>query len=109
VLTAPVLVFLFGLIFESHIQRKLGSGTSTNRRSGLIAVSTFAVMTVSGYALQVSSSEQLSRAAFVLHIASSALFLVSYIAHQVVTVRLWMETRFTERSPILRETGGDSR
>jgi len=89
VLTAPLLVFLFGLVFESHIQKKLKAGPPLNRRSGLIALVTFAVMTLSGYALQVSSAPGIARAALLLHISSSMIFVVSYLMHQVVTFRLW--------------------
>ena len=88
-LTAPLLVFAFGLIFESHIAARLRLGTPLNRRSGLISVLTFALMTGSGYALQISSAAALSRAALVLHLASSGIFLVSYLLHQVVTFKLW--------------------
>ena len=88
-LTAPLLVFAFGLIFESHIANRLRLGTPLNRRSGLISVFTFALMTGSGYALQITAAATLSRAALVLHLASSGLFLVSYLAHQLVTFKLW--------------------
>jgi hypothetical protein len=88
-LTAPLLVFAFGLIFESHIAARLRSGTSLNRRSGLVSVFTFALMTGSGYVLQISSAASVSRAALVLHLGSSGIFLVSYLAHQVVTFKLW--------------------
>jgi hypothetical protein len=88
-LAAPLLVFAFGLMFESHIANRLRLSTPLNRRSGLISVFTFALMTVSGYALQISSAATLSRTALLLHLASSGLFLVSYLMHQLVTFKLW--------------------
>jgi hypothetical protein len=88
-LAAPLLVFCFGLMFESHIQRKLRAGSSTNRKSGLIAAITFGIMTLSGYALQVMAIEPFSRVALVLHLSSSGVFLLSYIIHQAVNFRLW--------------------
>jgi hypothetical protein len=46
-------------------------------------------MSASGYALQISSVAMLSRVALVIHLASSGLFLVSYVTHQVLTFKIW--------------------
>jgi hypothetical protein len=63
---------------------------------------TFAVMTVSGYALQVSAMAMLSRFALIIHLASSAIFLVSYFMHQVVTFRIWRaKTRMANRKVVV--------
>jgi hypothetical protein len=88
-LTAPLLVFAFGLIFESHIANRLRLGRPLNRRSGILSALTFALMTGSGYALQVTAAATITRVALVLHLTSSGLFLVSYLMHQVVTFKLW--------------------
>ncbi len=93
VFAAPVLVFLFGLMFESHIQRKLKNGSPSNRRSGVIAAMTFAVMGITGYLLQVIVNPGLMRAALVLHLFSSGVFLLSYIVHQFVNFLLWRKAR----------------
>jgi len=86
---APLLVFVFGLMFESHIQRKLRAGNPLNRKSGLIAAVTFGIMTLSGYVFQITAIEMVQRAALVLHLISSGLFLISYLVHQVINFRLW--------------------
>jgi hypothetical protein len=88
-LAAPLLIFLFGLMFESHIQKKLQSAGRVNRRTGVIAAITFGTMSLSGYALQVSAIETLSRVALILHLASSGVFVLSYAVHQLVNFRLW--------------------
>jgi hypothetical protein len=93
VFTAPLLVFLFGLMFESHIQRKLRAANTENRKSGIAAAVTFGVMTVSGYGLQVSTGELARQAALVLHLSSSAVFLLAYGAHQFVHYRMWRAGR----------------
>jgi hypothetical protein len=99
---APLLLFAFGLLFESHIQKQLKTGRSVNRRSGYISIVTFALMTVSGYALQVSAMAELSRAALIIHILSSGIFLVSYVMHQVVTFKIWRaKTRLANRKAIV--------
>ena len=102
-LAAPLLVFAFGLIFESHIANRLRLGTPLNRRSGVISVFTFALMTGSGYALQISSAATLSRAALALHLASSGLFVVAYLMHQVVTVKLWRARTRLENQKAIAE------
>jgi len=89
VFTAPLLVFLFGLMFESHIQRKLRTRNALNRKSGVVAAVTFCVMTLSGYLLQVTANESISSAALVLHLVTSGAFLLSYLVHQVISFRLW--------------------
>ena len=88
-LAAPVLIFLFGLMFESHIQKKLQSAGRVNRRTGIIAAITFGTMSLSGYALQVSAIETLNRVALILHLVSSGVFVLSYAVHQLVNFRLW--------------------
>ena len=103
ILSAPLLVFLFGLMFESHIQKKLKTGKSPNRRTGLAAVLTFGLMTVSGYALQAATSDAVGRAAFILHLVSSGLFLFSYVVHQTMTFRLWRaRVRQERRTPLVQ-------
>jgi hypothetical protein len=89
VFAAPVLVFLFGLMFESHIQRKLRAGRRANRKSGIIAAFTFGTMTLSGYMLQITASETLMRTALIVHLLSSGVFVLSYVVHQVVNFCLW--------------------
>jgi hypothetical protein len=89
VFAAPLLIFAFGLLFESHIQKQLKLGGSGNRRSGYASIVTFAFMSASGYALQISSVATLSRVALVIHLVSSGLFLVSYVTHQVLTFKIW--------------------
>lgn len=89
VLAAPVLLFVFGLVFQSHISYKLSkSGLRANRRSGILSLATFALMSASGYALQVVTAESLSRLLLVAHLATGAVFAVSYGAHLLVTLRL---------------------
>lgn len=88
-IAAPPIIFLFGLMFESHIQKKLQSAGKTNRRSGIAAAVTFGAMTLSGYALQVFAAETLIMVAWVIHLASSSIFVLSYAIHQAVNFRLW--------------------
>ena len=88
VLVAPFLVFVVGLMVQSHIQKKLRSGTSSNRSSGLLSMVTLPVMIASGYMLQVVTAPVLASITLSLHLVSSSIFVITYAAHQVVSYRL---------------------
>src|SRR5262245_28199849 len=53
IIAAPLLVFLFGVIFHSHIWFKKENGARSGRRSGLFLLALFGIMGMSGYLLQV--------------------------------------------------------
>jgi len=87
VIAAPVLVFVVGLIVRSHMLKKLAGGERTNRGSGLASMITLPVMILSGYLLQVVSAPLLARIVLLAHLVSSAVFVVTYAAHQLVSFR----------------------
>jgi hypothetical protein len=84
VLAAPVLVFAFGWIFKEHVRAKLTAGGAPVRRSGIIGLALFVPMVLSGYLLQVVTSETLHLPLVVLHLASGALFAITYVVHLVL-------------------------
>jgi hypothetical protein len=88
VVAAPVLTFVLGMVVATHARKKLASPTRSNRISGLGALFTFAPMVVSGYMLQVSTSEMLTSAALATHLVTSGIFVLTYVIHQVVSIRL---------------------
>lgn len=88
VMASPLFLLVFGIIFNSHIMKKLRATNLPNRRSGLVSFGTFAVMVLSGYLLQVSTNEQWLQALVAVHVASGALFSVVYAAHLVISARL---------------------
>ena len=96
VMASPLFLLVFGIIFSSHIMKKLRAPNLPNRRSGLVSFGTFAVMVLSGYLLQVSSSEQWLQALVVVHVASGTLFAVVYGAHLVISARLARVRQGTE-------------
>jgi hypothetical protein len=87
-IAAPVLVFVTGLLVQSHIRRKLASGGRPNRGSGLASILVLPVMIASGYMLQIVSDTLLAQIALYLHIGSSTIFVGTYLVHQIVTLRL---------------------
>jgi hypothetical protein len=88
VVASPAFILMFGIIFNSHVMKKLGATRLPNRRSGLVSLGTFAAMIVSGYLLQVSSSEGWLQGLVVVHVASGAVFAIVYAAHLVVSAKL---------------------
>ena len=88
VVASPALTLMFGVILNSHIMKKLRATRLPNRRSGYASLVTFAVMIVSGYLLQISSSEQWLQALVVVHIASGAVFSVAYASHLIISATL---------------------
>jgi hypothetical protein len=81
VVTAPLFVFVLGLLWPTHITPKLRSGASARRRSGIGLVALAAPMIASGYAVQVSAAAAW-RAAFAwAHGISSVLFLLVFVGH----------------------------
>jgi fatty acid desaturase len=88
VVASPAFILMFGIIFNSHVMKKLGATRLPNRRSGLVSLGTFAAMIVSGYLLQVSSSAGWLQGLVVVHVASGAVFAIVYAAHLVVSAKL---------------------
>ena len=101
VMVAPVLVFVVGLMVQSHIQKKLRSGASSNRGSGLASMVTLPVMIVSGYMLQVVTAPWVASLTLALHLLSSSVFVVTYLTHQVVSYQLSRKLRLGEGSGAL--------
>ena len=87
-IASPALVLMFGIIFNSHVMKKLRATRLPNRRSGYVSLGTFAAMVISGYLLQVSATEAWMRALVVLHVASGTLFAGVYGAHLVISYSL---------------------
>jgi len=88
VVASPAFILMFGIVFNSHVMKKLRAPRLPNRRSGFVSLGTFAAMVVSGYLLQVSSSEAWLQALVVLHVASGAIFSVAYAIHLVLSASL---------------------
>ncbi len=92
VLAAPAFLVVFGIIFNSHIARKIGKKIP-NRRSGLLSLVTLVVMTGSGYLLQVSTAENLRLVWLVAHAGSGVVFSLAYFTHLAIGLRMWVRER----------------
>ena len=81
VLVAPLLVFGFGLLWAAHIRRGLRSRGRIGWVSGVGAALLGLPMAASGYLLQVTVEEAWRTAWIVVHLVTSGLWLVAYVAH----------------------------
>lgn len=88
ILAAPVYMFVLGVIFQSHVGKKLRSKTIANRRSGFVILFAFPLMVVSGYLLQLAANPAFQKVVLVTHLASSTVFLATYVGHQVFSLLL---------------------
>ena len=99
ILAAPLLMLSLGMMVNSHILKKLKNKNSrSNRTSGILCLASFAPMAASGYLLQVVTSSTLTRALLIVHLATGAIFVGAYLAHQVMN--LWLQ-----RTKIKQEGG----
>jgi uncharacterized membrane protein YidH (DUF202 family) len=83
VVIAPLALFVLGWVFSSHMLPKYRFGDGSNRKSGIGAMILIVPMALSGYLLQVSTSEVLREAMAVAHWISSGVFAVAYLVHLV--------------------------
>ena len=88
VIASPFFVLIFGIIFNSHVMKKLKATRLPNRRSGYVSLAMFAVMVFSGYLLQVAANEQWLRALVAIHVTSSTVFTLVYAAHLIISAKL---------------------
>ena len=99
ILASPVFVLIFGIILNSHVMKKLRATGVPNQKSGLTSLAMFAGMVVSGYLLQVASSEAWLQALVAVHLTTGAVFTLVYGAHLVISARLGRR----RSRPLIRE------
>lgn len=93
ILVAPLLVFAAGLVWQRHIWAHWRRGVRRGRRSGLGMMLTLVPMVASGYLLQTAVDDAWRNVWLWIHLVTSGLWILVYLAHQVPTVRIWMERR----------------
>ncbi len=85
ILIAPLLVFAVGLIASRHIWRHYRLGVRKGRRSGLLAASTFGLMVLSGYLIQVLTAETVVRLLGWTHLTLGVVFSAGVAVHRPAT------------------------
>lgn len=82
VLVAPLILFLWGLVWRSHVWARIVVGVQQRRRTGLLLAGLVLPLALSGYALQVAVDEAWREAWLVLHLGTGAVFTLGYAIHQ---------------------------
>lgn len=83
VLTAPLLVFAGGLIWQRHVWARVRSGYPGRRPTGLVLAATLLPMIASGYLLQTAVDEGWRSVWLWVHLVTSGLWLLAYGVHQL--------------------------
>lgn len=86
ILLAPLLVFTAGLVWRRHVWSQWKRGIEERRRSGLSMIFVLVPMIVSGYLIQTATGDEWRRIWVWVHLATSGLWLLGYLAHQVPAV-----------------------
>ena len=60
----------------------------SNRRTGLASFGTFTAMVITGYGLQVITSEALLNAMVIVHVASGVVFSIAYVIHLFISLKI---------------------
>lgn len=109
VLVAPLLVFAAGLIWQRHIWAHWRDGVRRGRRSGIGMIFTLVPMVASGYLLQTSVDGTWRSAWLWVHLATSGLWILGYLTHQVPTVRAWLRRKEGGAATSSRRRTSDTR
>jgi hypothetical protein len=86
ILLAPLLVFTAGLVWRRHVWSQWKRGIEDRRRSGLSMIFLLVPMIVSGYLIQTATGGEWRRIWVWVHLATSGLWLLGYLAHQVPVI-----------------------
>jgi hypothetical protein len=85
ILIAPLQVFAVGLITSRHVWRHFTMGVKKGRKSGLVAAGTFIALVLTGYGLQVVSTELLIRTLAWAHLVLGVVYSIGVAAHWPAT------------------------
>jgi uncharacterized membrane protein YidH (DUF202 family) len=83
VVIAPIALFILGWTFSNHMLPKYRF-SDESRKSGISSMLLLVPMTLSGYFLQIVTSEALREAMAIAHWVSSGLFVIGYVTHLIV-------------------------
>jgi hypothetical protein len=88
VVASPFFILVAGIVFNSHVVKKLRTSRLPNRRSGYTSLATFGTMVLSGYLLQIAVDSWWLQAFMIVHVTAGVVFSIAYGAHLVISLRL---------------------
>ena len=81
VISAPLLVFILGMLVRGHVLPMWRSGRAAGRISGVVLALILTPMVLTGYGVQVVTNEHWRLTLAWIHGVSSLLFLAGYAVH----------------------------
>lgn len=84
ILTGPILIFLVGLVWGSHVWARIRNGATARRRTGIILTVLFPLLGLSGYAVQIATDESLRLLLGWGHAIIGVLFAGMFVTHLCV-------------------------
>ena len=81
ILAGPILIFLVGLIWGSHVWSRIRNGATSRRRTGIALTVCFPLLALSGYLLQIASDEAAREALGWSHAVCGVVFAGIYLVH----------------------------
>lgn len=81
ILAAPFLLLIGGMLGHSHVKGMLKVKGSKRRPTGLVTMCAFLLLTLSGYLLQVVTSELLQQVLLGIHLGTGGFFIIFYGSH----------------------------
>lgn len=98
ILTAPLLIAALGQIALRHVWRHFHSAVACGRRSGVITAAVSLPLILSGYLIQVITSEAWLELLAVSHIILGVVFAIGILIHSVLVRRLRPRSPAADRS-----------
>jgi hypothetical protein len=83
---APLLVLAAGILWKGHISERLRYGRPAGRASGISLALAFLPMVLSGYLLQTAPAPFWRKVWLIVHLTTSAVWLLMYTTHQVAFI-----------------------
>jgi hypothetical protein len=83
VLSAPLLIFAVAAIWKRHAWQRIRTGFAVRRKTGIVLAASFFPMLASAYLLQVTGDESWRTIWLVIHLASSAIWILAFGAHLI--------------------------
>jgi hypothetical protein len=96
VLAGPALLFIGGAVFKAHVLPKIRMGDRKGRRLGYTLIIGLALMTISGYLLQIVSTTWLRELALYCHLVSGFISPLVYVGHLSLSCRKLYRSRASD-------------
>ncbi len=81
IITVPLLLIMFGILWKGHIYSKLKSDHKERKRSGVAILILFSLMCLSGYMLQLALGVSIDQNLGLFHTALSLCWLIFSLWH----------------------------